>query len=214
MSVPITPAEGSASQTPEGQAPEAAATPPQTPAPQTPEAGDKATFTQADVDRILKERLARAVPADYEALKEKAGRLDQIEEAQKTELQKAQDAAKKAADERDAAKAEAARERLAARIESEAARQGADSDLVLAVLLQQADLTIDGVKDAVTKLLKDKPNLKVTRTPATSGGEFGGEDHKTMAENIAALEKKGDRESLAEARRLKIEMATGASAAN
>lgn len=49
------------------------------------------TFTQADVDRIVTERLKRdrETRADYEALKEKAARLDEIEEASKTELQKA-----------------------------------------------------------------------------------------------------------------------------
>lgn len=49
------------------------------------------TFTQAEVDSIIKDRLKREQSkyADYEALKEKAGRLDAIEEANKTELQKA-----------------------------------------------------------------------------------------------------------------------------
>lgn len=52
-------------------------------------------FTQADVDRIVSERLKRdrETRADYEALKEKAAKLDQLEEAQKTELQKATDRA-------------------------------------------------------------------------------------------------------------------------
>jgi hypothetical protein len=57
------------------------------------------TFTQADVDRIVQERLARAKstpPADYEDLKAKAARLDEIEEAQKSDLQKATDATAKA----------------------------------------------------------------------------------------------------------------------
>jgi DNA repair ATPase RecN len=57
------------------------------------------TFTQADVDRIVQERLARAKstpPADYEDLKAKAARLDEIEEANKSDLQKATDAAARA----------------------------------------------------------------------------------------------------------------------
>jgi hypothetical protein len=43
------------------------------------------TFTQEQVDKIVQERLARAKatpPADYEDLKAKAARLDEIEEAQ------------------------------------------------------------------------------------------------------------------------------------
>lgn len=53
------------------------------------------TFTQSEVDAIVRERLTRdrVKYADYEALREKAQRLDQLEEASKTELQKAQDRA-------------------------------------------------------------------------------------------------------------------------
>lgn len=55
------------------------------------------TFTQAEVDRIVGERLARerAKYEDYETLKEKAGKYDAAEEASKTELQKAQEKANK-----------------------------------------------------------------------------------------------------------------------
>lgn len=49
------------------------------------------TFTQEEVNSIVKERLDRANAkySDYETLKEKATRLDELEEANKTELQKA-----------------------------------------------------------------------------------------------------------------------------
>ena len=49
------------------------------------------TFTQEEVNAIVKDRLTRvgAKYADYDALKEKAEKFDQIEEANKTELQKA-----------------------------------------------------------------------------------------------------------------------------
>lgn len=49
------------------------------------------TFTQEQVDKIVQERLARAkqsVPDDYEALKAKAAKLDEIEEANKSEFDK------------------------------------------------------------------------------------------------------------------------------
>lgn len=54
-------------------------------------ADENRTFTQAEVDAIIGDRLKRdrAKYADYEELKEKAGRLDAIEEAAKSELQKA-----------------------------------------------------------------------------------------------------------------------------
>ena len=47
----------------------------------------KDTFTQEDVNRMIQKRVAKY--ADYEALKEKAAKLDELEEANKTELQKA-----------------------------------------------------------------------------------------------------------------------------
>jgi len=49
------------------------------------------TFTQEELDRIVGERLQRerAKYADFEALKEKAAKFDAVEEAQKSELQKA-----------------------------------------------------------------------------------------------------------------------------
>ena len=49
------------------------------------------TFTQAEMDSIIEGRLAREKQkyADYENLKEKAGKYDELQEAQKSELQKA-----------------------------------------------------------------------------------------------------------------------------
>lgn len=52
---------------------------------------EERTFTQAELDAIVTERLKRdrAKYADYEALREKAEKLDKIEEANKSELEKA-----------------------------------------------------------------------------------------------------------------------------
>lgn len=53
---------------------------------------EQKTFTQEEVDDIIKKRLSRVksdVPADYEELKSKAQKFDELEEANKTELQKA-----------------------------------------------------------------------------------------------------------------------------
>ena len=60
-----------------------------------PAAGAAKTFTQAELDAIISERLNRsqAKYADYETLKEKAEKYDQAEAANKTELQKATDRA-------------------------------------------------------------------------------------------------------------------------
>lgn len=55
------------------------------------------TFTQAELDQIIGERLKREREKypDYESLKEKAAKLDEIEEASKSELQKATERAEK-----------------------------------------------------------------------------------------------------------------------
>lgn len=66
----------------------------------------EAKFTQADLDRIVKDRLTREREkyGDYDALKAKADKFDEIEEASKTELQKATERAKALQDELDAFK--------------------------------------------------------------------------------------------------------------
>lgn len=59
---------------------------------------EERTFTQEEVNSIVKERLARAkaaVPDDYEVLKEKAARYDEAEERDRSELQKATEKAER-----------------------------------------------------------------------------------------------------------------------
>lgn len=58
---------------------------------QTTEVATEKTFTQAELDSIVKDRLKRANEkyADYESLKEKASKFDEIEQANKSELEKA-----------------------------------------------------------------------------------------------------------------------------
>lgn len=55
------------------------------------------TFTQADVDRIVGERLydAKKKYGDYEELKAKAAQFDEFQEKNKTELEKANEKAEK-----------------------------------------------------------------------------------------------------------------------
>lgn len=64
------------------------------------------TFTQAELDKIVAERLTRerAKYSDYEAIQKKAARLDQLEEASKSELQKATERATALQEELDALK--------------------------------------------------------------------------------------------------------------
>jgi hypothetical protein len=55
-----------------------------------PEGGDDKTFTQAELDRIIADRLKRAEKqyADYDELKAKASKLDEQEAANKSEVER------------------------------------------------------------------------------------------------------------------------------
>lgn len=60
---------------------------------------DERTFSQEEVNKIVADRLKRAKatpPADYDELKAKAARLDELEAANKSDLERANDAATKA----------------------------------------------------------------------------------------------------------------------
>lgn len=58
---------------------------------------EEKTFTQAELDAVVKDRLKREREkyADYDAVKEKATKLDEIEAANKSELEKANEKAAK-----------------------------------------------------------------------------------------------------------------------
>lgn len=64
----------------------------------TPGAGDgfKPITSQDELNRIIGERVKRAKPADYDELRTRAARLDEIEQANKSEIEKANDRASKA----------------------------------------------------------------------------------------------------------------------
>lgn len=79
--------------------------------------------TQEQFDEMVKERIERAkrsaVPEDYEDLKAKAAKLEELEEKGKTELQKAQEAAATAQRELESMRARAQRADLAQKIAQE-----------------------------------------------------------------------------------------------
>ncbi len=152
--------------------------------PETPPGNDTVdarTFTQQDVDRIVQDRLARVTgqpPADYDELKAAAARLAEIEESNKTELEKAVARAEQAEQEREQIRAEAFETRLNAAIIAEAAkpdRKVVDTDTVIA-LLDRTTLDLDdngyptNIAEAMDSLLKAKPFL------VASGGARGHAD--------------------------------------
>lgn len=158
------------------QAPEPTA-PAQAPAAPEPKTG---TFTQDDVDRIIRERIAREREkyADYDAVKERAARLDQIEEAQRTDLEKAQKRAEKAERERDEAVQRANTSLAKAAVVAEAGRRGViDPDAAYQLLPEGSvavgdDGQVTGLDEALTALVDAKPYLVGTNAP--SGGGNGG----------------------------------------
>jgi len=171
------------------------------------------TFTQDDVDRIVKERVARvkaAPPDDYEELKAAAARLAELEESQKTELEKAQARADAAEKEREKVVSEAREIRVRAAILTEAAkpdRKVVDPDLVASLLSPDLEFDDDGTPTNVAKamdtLLEQRPYLVVqeagTRGSADQGARQAGgprqvteTELKTMKpEQIDAARKEG-----------------------
>jgi len=126
-----------------------------------------ATFTQEQLDAIVKDRLARerGKYADYDDLKGKLSALEQEKldrmEAEKTERQKEIDAARK--DERTKAGTEYGaqlnRAKLDAAIERELLKAGADPDGKLLMVGELEVKTPEEVNDKVAALLKAKPFL-------------------------------------------------------
>lgn len=164
-----------------------------------------ATFTppatQADLDRVIEQRLARerSKYADYDALKEKAAKFDQVDEATKTELQKALDAVA----EKDAKLAELPRQirSQVVRFASMATQKGfIDPEDALSGLPSGIDLADDAaVTTALEALAARKPHLvrpqqtqRVKERPKPKPGESagdgdGGDDLKGKERAAAAL---------------------------
>lgn len=153
-----------------------------------PESGEKPTgktFTQQDLDRLIDERLKRerAKYADYGDLKKAAEQWKAHEDAQKSELEKLQSQVTAAIAERDKAQADkrAALVQVSAMAEIQA--KGVPPDRLKAAykllevdgLKVEDDGTVNGLTDAVDRLLKDnaflvaEPNGK--GTPAKPGAK-------------------------------------------
>ena len=156
-------------------------TPDPAPTPDPP-AGEK-TFTQADLDRIVAERLARAKaqpPADYDQLKAQAAELEALKASQLSEqekLQKRAEAAEKAAQDAQDRANNALRR---AAVVAAAQRAGAiDPDAVIALLDPSAvtigdDGQVTGVDEAVKALLDSKQYLVGKPPTPVPGGADGG----------------------------------------
>lgn len=161
----------------------------ETPAPNGDEGGttgepptDK-TFTQTELDRIVQDRLARERGkfADYDELKAKAGKLDELEAANASELEKAVKRAEEAEARASSSTQRANALALRSAVVAEANRSGAiDADAVFALISKDSvtvgdDGQVTGAEDAVKALLEAKPYLVGTTAPAgTTGSADGG----------------------------------------
>ena len=183
---------------PEGTPPQ---TPPQADPPKEPPKTDPTkTFTQADLDNVVQERLARERKqfADYDDLKARAAKFDELENSKKDELTKAQEAV--AAAERRATEAQANANSTLKRaaIMSAAAKHNAeDAGIIIQLLANSEEVKLDetgnivGADEAVKKLLTEKPFLAKASGRA-SGGSFGGNSESSLKQRIEEAEAKGD----------------------
>ena len=142
------------------------------------------TFTQAQLDRMVGERVTRerAKYADYDDLKVKAAKLQEFEDAQKSELQRAQEAKEAAENTAKAAMANANTRLIQAEFIAAAALAGVkhpEDAYALAdrtAVLIGDDSKVTGVTEQV-KALIDAGRLPMQdgpRAPRLDGGAGGG----------------------------------------
>lgn len=132
---------------------------------------DERMFTQSDVDKIVQERLARAKPADYDELKAKAQRLDEIEEANATEQEKALKQARE--ETRAEVTAQFQAERVADKIEVAASGKFHDvqdarlrlSGRVDEFISEDGTINTEAIASALDKVLDESPHLKKDEQP-------------------------------------------------
>lgn len=135
------------------------------PAPPADAPADDKTFTQADVDRLIADRLKRAKPADYDELKAAAKRLADIEAANASDLEKAVKAA------RDEGRAEVITAANARLVTAEARALAAEMqfrkpghavklvDLSGVKVTDDGDVDADAIRVALKELADDDPLL-------------------------------------------------------
>lgn len=187
--------------------------PPATP-PATPPVDPPKTFTQDDLDRVVRDRLKRDRqdrPSDEEIadLKGKAAKFEEIEAASRTELETAQaerDAAKQTAEE---AVARANQTLRKAAVIAASAEAGADPEIVHALLAERGfkitqedntfevtvgdDGQVTGASEAVKALIELK-NIVGTSTPPGpgDGGVRTPVPAKSFDDELAEAERTGD----------------------
>jgi len=138
------------------------------------------TLTQAQVDAIVRDRIAREREKykGFEDLKRKAEEYDKVTAANQTDLEKAQTEAQKASERAATAEGRMKNALTRAAIVSEASKQGARDPSLLVRLIDSDSLEITddgevkGAEEAVTALLASHEYLKGTGfTGSGDGGQ-------------------------------------------
>jgi hypothetical protein len=156
------------------------------------------TFSQADVDRIIKDRLAREKSkyADYDDLKDQAGKWQKHLDDQKSELERAQERAEQAEQAREEALQRAEESMIRAAFLAEAGKlQAAHPEDAyrladLASVRIAEDGSVEGVEDAV-KVLVDSGRLPLVgrqKAPDLDGGAGGGSRSSTTSAKLTPEE--------------------------
>ncbi len=161
------------------------------PAGDPPEGDPPRTFTQAEVDRILGERLARAKaapPADYDELKAKAARLDEMELASKSALEQAQERERMATERATAAEAARSNTMMETAVLLAASQAGAVKPQQVFALLPKNAVTVGddgqvtGVEEAVKAFLAENKHLVGSSSTPTGDGDGGGRGESSPAQ--------------------------------
>lgn len=165
----------------------------------TPEPKPITFKSQEELDAIIEARVARAKPKDYDELVALRDKVQEAEAKQKTDLERAREEAAQAKTTAQTAteRANAVLRRAAILVEA-AAQNAVDAETVALLLANSDSITVTddgevkGAKQAVKALIAEKPFLARGKAPDTSGGEFGGQEAKTLQQQIAAAEEKKD----------------------
>ena len=152
-----------------------------TPSGETPAADEfKPITSQDELNRIIGERVKRAKPADYDDLKAKAAKLDEIEKANQTEAERAQARLAELEAELNQTRSESMRLRVAT-------EHGITDAEDIALFLTGADeetLTKQAKRLAAREADRKKSGLRVPREGSTPEVEPGDEDRRAFLRQL------------------------------
>lgn len=145
--------------------------------------------TQADLDKILGERLARerAKFADYDDLKAKAAERDKLIEASKTEAEKQAEELAKLKTENEAFRAEK-------QVAEWAREVAADKQVDVSLLRGSTREELEAHADQLAAFMATSATAGNGRTPVPTAGQQPGRTNVPIAQQIAAAEADGKHE--------------------